>query len=89
MATMTCWRCVVERDQVYRHGLSGVLYEVKSVVPLAFDATVHLRPVDMTTGHDDVPVRASAMCGGSDYERLPDDDGETILWGGGTCVGVG
>lgn len=78
------WECVVEREQVYRHGPTGILYEVKSLVllPATFDATARLRPVDVKANVSDFVLRASALCAGSEYERLPDDDGETALWGG-------
>lgn len=85
------WMCVVEADQVYRRLRDEVLLEVIAVHPATegIDAFVQLRPVDVR-GHrnDQATIRASILCGPA-YERLPDEDCDTVLWGGGTRIGIG
>lgn len=94
------WRCVVTVDQCYREKSSGVLFDVPVVRELSLtechtrgiawpNAAVTLRPVECTNGSEDRYMSASALCGSGDWERLPDDDAETMLWGGGTKVGLG
>ena len=31
--------------------------------------------------------KKAALCGSSEWERLPDDEAETVIWGSGTKVG--
>jgi hypothetical protein len=77
---------VVERDQVYRFR-NVVLWEVANVEWLGLDAKVTLRPVEGVPRTTE--IQASKLCGDSDWERLPDEEGETAIWGGHTKVGMG
>jgi len=56
------WTCVVEVDQVCRENRSGVLYQVTKLRVLGVyeDAGIELK--------------ASALCGGSAWSRLAEDD---------------
>ena len=81
------WICVVERDQVWRNNKSGVLFEVASVKMNDIDARVTLSPVGSRSADDEVYLGASALCAGSAWSRLPDNDGETTLWGGRLTLG--
>jgi hypothetical protein len=80
-AALPSWICVVERDQVWRDSKSGVLFEVASVKAIDVDAQVMLRTVDARPGEEDVSVRASDLCAGTAWSRLP-DEGETTSWRG-------
>lgn len=81
------WKCVVEPDQVFREMPSGVLHEVTAVHRKSpYDASVTLRQVD-SVGGGVCYVLASALCAGNAWERLPEEDAETVIWGGGTKVG--
>lgn len=84
-------------DQVFRATQSGELHEVVRVTPISRgaahglgrawpDAKVDLRPINGGP-NEASEVCASSLCGSASWERLPDDDGETIVWGGGTKVG--
>lgn len=98
-ASAPTWQLVVSTDQCFRQRQSGVLFDVATVRNLSIgdchsrgcawpDAEVTLRPVDIAVPTDeDVRLTASSLCGSDAWERLPDDDAETIMWGGGTKVG--
>ena len=92
------WQCVVAAGQCYRQKTSGALFDVATFRALSKgdciatgtswpNAHVTLRPVDCVTAAEDVLMSASALCGSSEWERLPDDEAETVIWGGGTKVG--
>ena len=81
------WQCVVEPDHVFREMPSGVLHEVTAVRWTSpYDADVTLRKVD-SVGSDVCHVLASMLCAGNAWERLPEQDADTVIWGGGTKVG--
>ena len=67
------WTCVVEVDQVCRENRSGVLYQVTKVSRSGSDASVKLRVLGV---YEDagIELKASALCGGSAWSRLAEDD---------------
>jgi hypothetical protein len=87
-AALPPWICVVERDQVWRDSKSGVLFEVASVKASDVDAQVMLRTVDAPPEEEEVSVRASDLCAGTAWSRLPNDEGETASGRGPRAAGA-